>query len=195
MKKIVLGMIAIAAIVAIGLNRPVTAGVAISGSAHDFMSSGIGAKNMCSTCHSAHAAKKAQPLWARNNPSSTYAVWNGNDTTGAALTGTGNYVAAAAFAGSNSGMCLSCHDGATAVGGSMYTTGAANLGTDLKKSHPVGFVYNGTGANGLLATPDVDTPLEGTAVGCTSCHSMHSSATGVVKLQRKAEVCLGCHIK
>ena len=97
-------------------------------------------------------------------------------------------------------MCLSCHDGVTAIGLLSDSTtinmlGGADLGDfpsaaaaiiDLSTSHPISFVYDaavrtdldvayGVGAYTLPDTGDaIDTPLDGQSrMQCTTCHAPH----------------------
>jgi hypothetical protein len=97
-------------------------------------------------------------------------------------------------------MCLSCHDGVTAIGLLRDSTtinmlGGTNLGDfpsavsaiiDLSSSHPISFVYDEPVRTDLLAyygvgsyiLPDtgdaIDTPLDGQSrMQCTTCHDPH----------------------
>jgi len=115
-------------------------------------------------------------------------------------------------------MCLSCHDGVTAIdnyggtgGTGIVITGDANLGTDLSNDHPIGIEYptspplsneynNPTtfdaGIGGGSGVHLVD--IEGTdRVECTSCHNVHNNGLGsflLVPIQ-ESYLCLQCHIK
>ncbi len=113
-------------------------------------------------------------------------------------------------------MCLSCHDGVTAVdnyGGTGIVTpgtitGSEALGNDLSNDHPIGIEYptnrpaeynsppfdlginNGPGVQ-LVDIGGVD------RVECTSCHEPHNNGLGNflrVPLQT-SYICLQCHIK
>ena len=93
-------------------------------------------------------------------------------------------------------MCLSCHDGVTAIGllndsTTINMLGPTNLyGRDsainLSTSHPISFVYDvdvrtdllayyGAGFYILPSTLDaIDTPLDGQSrMQCTTCHDPH----------------------
>jgi predicted CXXCH cytochrome family protein len=111
-------------------------------------------------------------------------------------------------------VCLSCHDGTIAIGqtvrsgmismvnaglGGTMLQGGGNVGTDLRRTHPVSF------HPGLA--PDIRTPPPGDAVKldssgavqCTSCHDPHRDlidpAIGkfLVKPNRGSALCLSCH--
>jgi predicted CXXCH cytochrome family protein len=111
-------------------------------------------------------------------------------------------------------LCLSCHDGVTAIdsyGGATGTnviTGSANLGTDLSDDHPIGIEYPNEpaeyndpatfapGINGGTGVQLVD--INGVErVECTSCHHVHNNGLGNflrVPIQ-ESYMCLQCHIK
>ncbi len=112
-------------------------------------------------------------------------------------------------------MCLSCHDGVTAIdnyggngGTGIVITGSAAIGTDLSNDHPIGIEYptdrpaefnlppfdpginNGPGVH--LVEIDATERVE-----CTSCHNVHNNGLGrflAVPLQ-ESYICLQCHIK
>ncbi len=110
-------------------------------------------------------------------------------------------------------ICLSCHDGTIALGetvasgtievlgagpGGRIPEGDANLGTDLRKTHPVSFVPR--------PSPKYHPP-EGGAVKldrsgqlqCTSCHDPHREAADperkkfLVQQNRHSALCVSCH--
>ncbi|HUU83472.1 MAG TPA: cytochrome c3 family protein [Phycisphaerae bacterium] len=112
-------------------------------------------------------------------------------------------------------MCLSCHDGVTAVdnyggnGGTGKTiTGSANLGTDLSNDHPIGIEYPNDPPNyqdpatfdpGINSGPGVQlVEISGVdRVECSSCHEPHNNGLGNflrVPIQ-ESYLCLQCHIK
>lgn len=102
-------------------------------------------------------------------------------------------------------LCLSCHDGTiapasvsgTALAGARIA--AANLGTDLRTTHPVSFVP--AAAPGLKTPPPEDAvKLDRRGqVQCTSCHDPHLDLEGedggdfLVKTTRGSALCLTCH--
>jgi predicted CXXCH cytochrome family protein len=111
-------------------------------------------------------------------------------------------------------MCLSCHDGVTAIdsyggtAGTVVMTGSAALGTDLSDDHPIGIEYPTSsteynepttfapGINGGTGVKLVTiNGLE--RVECTSCHHVHNNGLGNflrVPIQ-ESYLCLQCHIK
>jgi len=113
-------------------------------------------------------------------------------------------------------LCLSCHDGVTAIdnyggtgGTGIVITGAANLGSDLSNDHPIGIEYPtalpteyrdpSTFAAGIGGGEGVKlvtvTGLD--RVECTSCHNAHNNGLGNflrVPIQ-ESYLCLQCHIK
>ncbi len=111
--------------------------------------------------------------------------------------------------------CLSCHDGtialgetvasgtiqmlATAPGGRLAPGAASNLGTDLRRTHPVSFVP-APGAKVRSPSPESPAKLDRTgAVQCTSCHDPHSELNDPVRgmfllgSNRFSQLCLACH--
>lgn len=75
-------------------------------------------------------------------------------------------------------------------------------GRDLRNMHPIGkFVAFGNpgwqasigvGNTGSGSSVALEGP-NGDRVGCTSCHSMHSSAPDSMKILRGGQICLSCH--
>jgi predicted CXXCH cytochrome family protein len=112
-------------------------------------------------------------------------------------------------------MCLSCHDGATAVGliasqpitEPIATTlrtippGPSDLTEDLSDDHPIGFRYDRVLANRdrQLNNPDLLTdrlPLgKHGEVHCTTCHDAHNNEYGdFLRIpQVRSTICLSCH--
>jgi predicted CXXCH cytochrome family protein len=118
--------------------------------------------------------------------------------------------------GSDSNLCLSCHDGTvapgnTAVSGQVTMTGSMNspdvLGSNLTSSHPFSLVLPMTDAADLVATlvkgQTADTTgavrLINGNIECTSCHDPHVQARDpvaqnfLVKDSSKGSMCLACH--
>lgn len=111
-------------------------------------------------------------------------------------------------------VCLSCHDGTIAVGqtiasgtismanvgpGGALPAGSGNVGTDLRKTHPVSFR---PGLSVELRTPPAGDPVtldKSGAVQCTSCHNPHRDLIDpvqgkfLVKSNRASALCLSCH--
>ena len=217
----IVGLMVACIVAATQANAQTATGKLITGSKHDFKTTayvGEGgtmklAYNKCSTCHAAHKPKKNSPLWARDNPTNTgWTVWNG--AAGRVLDGTndGTYLSADEFVASGSGMCMSCHDGVTAIGNTsggtpvtMASTFHGNWGRDLNDMHPVGkkvpFNTPGwvadllTGNTASGSTVVVDVVGGNSFVGCTSCHSMHKNSAMSAMILRVGERCLSCHAK
>lgn len=112
-------------------------------------------------------------------------------------------------------LCLSCHDGVTAIdnyggngGTGIMITGSAALGTDLSNDHPIGIEYptaqpaeynSPPFAAGIGGGPGVKlVTVNGLErVECTSCHNVHNNGLGYflrVPIQ-ESYLCLQCHIK
>lgn len=113
-------------------------------------------------------------------------------------------------------MCLSCHDGVTAIdnyggngGTGIVITGPRAFGSDLTDDHPIGIVYptdrpteynDPTGfAPGINGGPGVRlVEIDGAdRVECTSCHEPHNNGLGNFLRVPLLEsyICLQCHIK
>jgi len=109
-------------------------------------------------------------------------------------------------------MCLSCHDGTIAVGQTqlsgeirmrgesrIVTGSSSNLGTDLRRSHPVG-IRQGAGPSLRRPPPGDPVHVDGSgAVECTSCHDPHRedgdaiAKKFLVKTNRDSALCTSCH--
>lgn len=175
---------------------PLCRGQKIVGSSHDLTTklSYNTTGEICIVCHAPHGTDgTGVPLW---NHHTTTAVFN---------TYTGYKFDALPSITQPDGaskLCLSCHDGVSAInqfGGQSGTTLQGNtgspvvmgyagdiIGTDLSVSHPISFVYNTALANldGRLKDPSTaTTSLGGTIatdlldingkVQCPSCHEVH----------------------
>lgn len=113
-------------------------------------------------------------------------------------------------------MCLSCHDGVTAIdnyggngGTGIQISGSAALGSDLSNDHPIGIEYPtarpaeyndpATFAPGINFGPGVRLVTLGGAdrVECTSCHEPHNNGlTSFLRVPlQESYICLQCHIK
>lgn len=188
---------------------------------------GAGAINQCSTCHEMHKPVKMKPLWARNNPDKnlTWTVKSGilpTEYTNATFdadpiknsTAAGSLIPTWAFADSRSGLCLSCHDGTQTVSDGGMITGRANLTIapgDLSQNHRIGNERTAVSKYGTVTDASMKagdavsiTNVNGVVttryfVGCTTCHSMHSSPSTNRKLLvnsrdgQPGPVCLDCH--
>jgi predicted CXXCH cytochrome family protein len=212
MKRILLTMVVLVAF-------PVVAMAGITGSSHDFSDdawSAVGGTNTkCEPCHTPHNGNLA----VTDAP-----LWNHTLTTASGFTPYGAGFDMEAATGDPAGislLCLSCHDGATALDsfggadgpGPTYITGVANFGTDLSNDHPISFTYNDAmaGTDGELHPPTTTSSGLGAEINddmlfgagndqleCASCHDVHNSA-GLSSLLRitnaGSALCTTCHNK
>ncbi len=163
----------------------------------------IPGNQVCLPCHTPHNALKAgdgNVLWNHADTSQTFVM----------------YKSTAGQPEGPSKMCLSCHDGVTAIdnygglgGTGVVITGSKAFGTDLSDDHPIGIDYPtalvaeyndpATFAPGIGGGPGVRLVDIGGAqrVECTSCHEPHNNGLGKflnVPVQ-ESYLCLQCHIK
>jgi len=158
----------------------------------------------CIFCHTSHSSSGPMgPLWNRNDPGTTYILYNSSTIDAVPGQPDGSSI-----------LCLSCHDGTTALGnvnsrstpisfGSGVTNmpiGTSNLSTDLSDDHPISFQYNASLAviDGQLKDPSTilePVTLENGKVQCTSCHDPHSEVfeNFLVVTNRFSDLCLRCH--
>ncbi len=182
----------------------------ITGSAHDFSSSGWSGDEICIPCHTPHNANSitAAPLWNHEETAATYTTYTSStmdETTGQP--------------GPISKVCLSCHDGTIALdsfGGQVGTemiSGTARLGIDLSDDHPIGMRWNHqTSAAGLCwnchipagpggpGGPTGKVEFYGVSrdrrIECASCHDVHNdkSLPNLLRVTMVgSELCLVCH--
>lgn len=175
-------------------------------------SSTTGARtDFCTYCHAPHSGITAStaPLWNQTLTTQTYTPY-----TSTTYHQTGN---AQPMLGSDSNLCLSCHDGTiapgtTAVFGRITMTGSMSgsdvFGTDLESSHPFSVVLpikdaadlvDTLASKGTTADPTGAIKLINGNIECTSCHNPHVQAKDpvaqnfLVKDSSKAAMCLACH--
>ncbi len=196
MKKALLALLLLAAPAA----RAGGPGGEVVGSKHDLSVRGPGAiratseSNPCVFCHVSHSGLSNRPdLTAVHQPyeSSTMVARVGAPTGATRI-------------------CLSCHDGTIAVGqtrrGRIDTTLAfipagspANLGTDLRRTHPVSFRPVSDGSTHPPIPGDPVHLDKGGQVQCTSCHDPHRENGDpvlkkfLVKPAQRSALCLSCH--
>ena len=178
----------------------------IIGSKHDFATGTGQGKALgtetetCKVCHTPHTSStytsgNTLPLWNRTLSSQSFTTYSSGLTLSQGTL-----------------VCLSCHDGATALGdfGGATTsattamTGTANIGLDLGTSHPVGKVcvgtgeYKGTGTSLSDSGQTIADVLSSSKVACSTCHNVHGK-TGVSKFLRgsntNSALCASCHDK
>lgn len=212
MKKILLLTTMFIAIASLGF------GQGLAGSGHDFIddvstdfaddSWNTSASNaMCGPCHVPHNANglTGAPLWshATSAAAGTFTLYAGTNMDATDLgqpTGT-------------SLMCLSCHDGSTALNNhlsagaadaTVFVNGDQNfVGTNLQNDHPVSFTYDATlfGNDPGLNDPAgaaVAALLFSGKVECSSCHDPHDDGgfTGMLRADNtNSQLCLTCHNK
>lgn len=157
---------------------------------------------ICIFCHTPHGAQPQTTLWSRLNPTpglptfaepasvqDPSAVLGINDP-GIVSVPSGTYYgvndATHEYPNGASKLCLSCHDGVTAMGilatgDELDMTNDFAIGINLAVSHPISFVYNSTVQTYLntLGKTDVykwptTAYLDGASrVQCTICHQPH----------------------
>jgi len=180
---------------------------AVADTLHNLSATGPGAikapgvGELCVFCHTPHRASMTRALWNRDLPPITYNLYASSTLEATLKQPTGA-----------SRLCLSCHDGTTALGNLRVPpatgpvslgplTGRASLGTDLSDDHPVSFVYDPTLAlkQGQLADPStlpkivaLDTTKQ---MQCTSCHDPHDNRfRKFLRLEdRGGALCTACH--
>jgi len=163
----------------------------------------IPGNQVCLPCHTPHNAL----LSGEEN-----VLWNHAETTE-------TFVMFKSTAGQPEGhskLCLSCHDGVTAIdnyggngGTGIVISGQAAIGTDLSNDHPIGVEYPTANPAEYQDPASFDPGINGGAgvrlitinsverVECTSCHNVHNNGLGNflrVPLQ-ESYICLQCHIK
>ncbi|MDH3997212.1 MAG: hypothetical protein OET90_00085 [Desulfuromonadales bacterium] len=164
-----------------------------------------GTTRICVFCHAPHASQAGTPLWNRPDPdASSFQLYaqplaiKGDMGNADAATRTGYTDSGAVeYPNGASRLCMSCHDGITAIGARGNRATIPMLGgdelvntvVDLTTSHPISFTYTQTIIDndinpfraGFYQMPDtsdaVDTPLDNLSrMQCTTCHDPHYDA-------------------
>ncbi len=179
----------------------------ISSTVHNLSVSGPGTfidpqvKDLCVFCHTPHRSANPLALWNRELPPKSYNLYTSSTLEATLNQPTGT-----------SRLCLSCHDGTTALGNLRVPprngdsklgplTGRAALGTDLSDDHPISFVYDATLASrkGQLEDPaQLAHPLPLDKSGqlqCSTCHEPHDNQyRKFLRIDDRAGVlCTTCH--
>jgi len=185
-----------ALLVALGLVSGQAFAGTIVGTDHDFSSSGFSGGEICVVCHTPHSADTAvleAPLWNHELTTQTFAMYK-SPTLDAPQD---------AQPSGSSKLCLSCHDGATAIdsfGGNVGTNfmgGSAAVGAndDLTDDHPISITYDaalssvdqglfdptattvtiGDGGDKTRTGTVSDLLLPADKVQCSSCHDVHNN--------------------
>jgi predicted CXXCH cytochrome family protein len=171
----------------------------------------------CLYCHAPHSGiegtpgVEGTPLWSQKLSSvQSYQVYSSSTMV--------NKTKASPPLGSNSTLCLSCHDGTVALGtltpyGQASMTGslsgtAADLGTNLQATHPFSFVTPLQPASDLWPSLSASPPSTQDTTGavqlikgnveCGSCHNPHvqnidPSGDFLVIDNSESALCLACH--
>lgn len=209
MKKVFMAVLVVLA----GVGMSAVSYAVIAGSKHDLNKiTGVAMpeSQTCIACHTPHNADVSvtdAPLWSHTHTTATYTLYANADATITSLNATTTQPTGI------SKLCLSCHDGTIAVDSFVGHAGVtklaadntANLGTNLKKSHPISFIYDKDLADddGELkdptADPDIKKWVKGGKFECSSCHDVHDNVPGATAMLNKSNtssaLCLTCHIK
>lgn len=164
----------------------------------------------CMYCHAPHSGAGGNtPLWNQTLTTQTYTTYQ---STTYHESGTPR-----PMVGSDSNLCLSCHDGSVAPGQTVaYGTWAMagtmkssdNFGSDLSNSHPFSLVLPlkdsadlvaSLAAQALTADPTHAVKLINGNIECSTCHNPHVQATDrvagnfLVRDSSNGQLCLACH--
>ncbi len=188
----------------------------VANSPHNLNNAGFATPDtqVCVSCHTPHAA---------NGSNWQFALWNHDTTLQTFIPYETKHEVLGQPTGSSK-MCMSCHDGVTAVdafngattGGTSLLTGTLALGTDLSDDHPIGVLYptsgaysqdyvamksgglNATGTNGVQLIGGTSGSEIGTGtVECRSCHHSHNNTLGnfLRTSNTGSALCAKCHTK
>jgi predicted CXXCH cytochrome family protein len=177
--------------------------------AHNLSASGPGdiravsESEICIFCHTPHSSLPSSPLWNKEDPGYSYILYH--SSTIEAVPGQPDGASI---------LCLSCHDGTTALGSvlsrtgdinfsdgiTIFPPGTSNISTDLGDDHPISFDYT-TGlaaADGQLKDPSaivLPVALHNGRMQCTSCHDPHRNLTSdfLLLTNQYSELCFSCH--
>lgn len=131
----------------------------VAGSKHDLSTGGGGTyksateTEVCKFCHTPHASIANTPLWGHDLPTTTFGRFSSAtlvlDDAGGDPYG---YKQSIKDAPGSSKLCMSCHDGITALGALANEFIAVSpsdylTATDLRNKHPVSFEYKSGGSD------------------------------------------------
>lgn len=154
---------------------------------------------ICVFCHTPHGATPNSTLWGRPDPDGPFGgfltfeqnrVRDGSGVLGiaeATIVGSSKYGPPYEYPNGASKLCLSCHDGVTALGVTVRGVDLLVSGSigeiHLDTSHPISFYYTSAIKNAINALPKSATyqmpntsvvPLDwAERVQCTICHEPH----------------------
>lgn len=168
---------------------------------------------ICIFCHIPHGAVANAPLWGRPDPTGSFDIRAGLGISDPGIVNTTLYSTAADYPNGASKLCLSCHDGVTAMGilangDELDMSGGNALQIDLAISHPISFVYNSNVKTHLGSSylwPTTAYLDNNSRVQCTICHQPHQdtkSGTYSLPFWRGAgtndvteynAICTACH--
>ena len=168
----------------------------IVGTAHDFSNKGYSGGEICVVCHTPHHADTTvteAPLWNHSLTQQTFAMY-----TSPTLDAAQDQQPTGA-----SKLCLSCHDGATAIDAFGGNTGTSFMGgkeavganDDLTDDHPISITYDtalattdpglfdpsaktvtiGQGGDKTRTGSVAQLMLPAGKVQCSSCHDVHNN--------------------
>lgn len=184
-------------------------GQSIVNSPHNLSATGPGEvkalseSEICIFCHTPHSSLPSSPLWNKENQGYTYTLYH--SSTAESVPGQPDGASI---------LCLSCHDGTTALGSvisrmsdidftggiTSIPMGSSNMSTDLADDHPISFDYTTSlaAADGQLKDPTAIVPpvsLHQGRMQCTSCHDPHRNLTNdfLVVTNQFSELCFACH--
>ena len=164
----------------------------------------------CLYCHAPHSGAGGNtPLWNQTLSTQTYTVYQSTTYHEAGVP--------RPIPGSDSNLCLSCHDGSIAPGqtvayGKFAMAGSMKspdtFGNDLSSSHPFSLVLPlkdspnlvaSLYSQGVTADPANSVKLVQGNIECTTCHNAHVEATDriignfLVRDGSSGQLCLACH--
>ncbi len=173
-------------------------------------------RQVCVFCHTPHSPTGSTQLWNHTPTAQTYTLYSSDYLNNLNYT-TPNQP------NPRSKLCLSCHDGTVALGAvyappwngpreivmangvtTMPESSPGNLGVSLTNDHPVGFIYDQTRDNELVArswpwntSVKLDPDASNGTVECHTCHDPHNNENKKFLRMNNtnAALCTFCHNK